>query len=178
MSVLRDGDSLPFKERPQFSRFSLIVSKSCQEQGPFRSSCLPPPKESCGKSGCQVIPGLLQPSFSSSQAQQKKAANFGFKHSQSLFRDQTFKMETPETIRLSLQQGEWVTSLDFKDAWLLRAQCRETCLQHTWILLDLCQKLCWVVNLNKCELTHQKVFNFVGYRYDLNASRVLPTQDQ
>ena len=26
-------------------------------------------------------------------------------------------METPETIRLSLQQGEWVTSIDFKDAY-------------------------------------------------------------
>ena len=26
-------------------------------------------------------------------------------------------METPETIRLSLQQGEWVTSLDFSDAY-------------------------------------------------------------
>ena len=29
----------------------------------------------------------------------------------------TFKMETPESIRLSLQQGEWVTSLDFSDAY-------------------------------------------------------------
>ena len=28
-----------------------------------------------------------------------------------------FKMETPETIRTSLQQGEWVTSIDFKDAY-------------------------------------------------------------
>ena len=26
-------------------------------------------------------------------------------------------METPETIRISLQQGEWVTSIDFKDAY-------------------------------------------------------------
>ena len=26
-------------------------------------------------------------------------------------------METPETIRISLQQGEWVTSLDFNDAY-------------------------------------------------------------
>ena len=26
-------------------------------------------------------------------------------------------METPETIRMSLQQGEWVTSMDFKDAY-------------------------------------------------------------
>ena len=29
----------------------------------------------------------------------------------------TFKMETPETIRLSLQKGEWVTCLDFSDAY-------------------------------------------------------------
>ena len=28
-----------------------------------------------------------------------------------------FKIETPETIRTSLQQGEWVTSVDFKDAY-------------------------------------------------------------
>ena len=28
-----------------------------------------------------------------------------------------FKMETPETIRTSLQQGEWITSIDFKDAY-------------------------------------------------------------
>ena len=29
----------------------------------------------------------------------------------------SFKMETPETIRTSLQVGEWVTSIDFKDAY-------------------------------------------------------------
>ena len=29
----------------------------------------------------------------------------------------SFKMETPKTIRLSLQQGEWVTSLDFSDSY-------------------------------------------------------------
>ena len=28
-----------------------------------------------------------------------------------------FKMETPETIRTSLQQGEWITSIDSKDAY-------------------------------------------------------------
>ena len=30
---------------------------------------------------------------------------------------ESFKMETPETIRTSLQTGEWVTSIDFKDAY-------------------------------------------------------------
>ena len=30
---------------------------------------------------------------------------------------ESFKMETPETIRTSLQVGEWVTSIDFNDAY-------------------------------------------------------------
>ena len=30
---------------------------------------------------------------------------------------ESFKMETPETIRTSLQTGEWVTYIDFKDAY-------------------------------------------------------------
>ena len=30
---------------------------------------------------------------------------------------ESFKMETPETIRTSLKAGEWVTSIDFKDAY-------------------------------------------------------------
>ena len=30
---------------------------------------------------------------------------------------ESFKMETPETIRTSLQVGEWVTYIDFKDAY-------------------------------------------------------------
>ena len=152
----------------------------------------------------------------------------------------TFKMETPEMIRFSLQKGEWVTSLDFSDAyfhipiaqrsrkflrfhlnkvsfqftslpfglatapleftkvvkevkliaqargirihqylddWLLRAPSQATCLQHTRILLDLCQELGWLVNMQKLELVPQQVFNFVGYRFDLLTGRVLPTQD-
>ena len=148
-------------------------------------------------------------------------------------------METPETIRLALQTGEWVTSLDFSDAyfhipiaqrsrrylrfhlnktiyqftslpfglamaplkftkvikvklmaqtkgirihqylddWLLRASSQETCLQHTWILLAICQDLGWVMNMEKSELSPQRDFNFVGYRFDLVTGLVLPTQD-
>ena len=32
-------------------------------------------------------------------------------------KSEKFKMETPETIRTSLQQGDWVTSIDFRDAY-------------------------------------------------------------
>ena len=38
-------------------------------------------------------------------------------HTHTKKRAEKFKMETPETIRTSLQQGEWVTSIVFKDAY-------------------------------------------------------------
>ena len=37
----------------------------------------------------------------------------------------TFKMETPETIRLSLKTGEWVTSLDFSDTYFHSPQIKK-----------------------------------------------------
>ena len=46
------------------------------------------------------FPGILQPVVSCSQT-----------------RKETFEMETAENIRDSLQQGEWVTSLDLTDAY-------------------------------------------------------------
>ena len=150
---------------------------------------------------------------------------------------QKFKMETPETIRTSLQQGEWVTSIDFKDAyfhtpiqeqsriylrfhiqgrtyqfkalpfglstapmeftviakevkimatqkgmrihqylddWLVRARSHQVCLQHTRVLVQMCQQLGWVVNLEKSELEPKQIFNFVGYQFDLRVGRAGP----
>ena len=150
-------------------------------------------------------------------------------------------METPETIRTSLQQGEWVTSIDFKDAyfhrpiqessrkylrfhvegqtyqfkalpfglstapmeftvvakevklmaihkgirihqylddWLVRATSHRVCLQHTQDLVQVCQELGWLVNVEKSELEPKQVFDFVGYQFDLKAGRVRPTPDQ
>ena len=152
-----------------------------------------------------------------------------------------FKMETRETIRTSLQQGEWVTSIDFKDAyfhipiqeqsrkylrfhvqgqtyqfkalpfglstapleftviakelklmaihrgirihqylddWLVRATSHQACLQHTQSLVKICQKLGWLVNLDKSELVPKQIFDFVGYQFDLRAGRVRPTPDR
>ena len=150
-------------------------------------------------------------------------------------------METPETIRTSLQMGEWVTSIDFKDAyfhipiqeqsrkylrfhvqgqtyqfkalpfglatapleftvvakevklmalhkgirihqylddWLVRATSHQTCLEHTKILVQICQDLGWLVNLEKSELEPKQVFDFVGYQFDLQSGRVRPTPER
>ena len=150
-------------------------------------------------------------------------------------------METPETIRTSLQQGEWVTSIDFKDDcfhipiheqsrkylrfhvqgqtyqfkalpfglstapleftvvakevklmamqkgirihqylddWLVRATSHRVCLQHTQDLVEICQKLGLLVNLDKSELEPKQMFDFVGYQFDLRSGRVRPTPDR
>ena len=44
-------------------------------------------------------------------------ANLGPQCSKPIFDIKTFKMETPETIQISFLQGEWVTSLDFSEAY-------------------------------------------------------------
>ena len=155
-------------------------------------------------------------------------------------KSEKFKMETPETIRTSLQKGEWVTSIDFKDAyfhipiqersrkylrfyiqgrtyqfkalpfglstapmeftvvakevklmaihkgirihqylddWLVRAKSPQACLQLTQLLVEICKRLGWLVNVEKSELEPKQIFNFVGYQFDLESGRVRPTPD-
>ena len=77
-----------------------------------------------------------------------------------------------------MAQARGIRIHQYLDDWVLRAQCRETCLQRTQILLALCQQLGWVVNMKKSELEPQQVFNFVGYRFDLVSVRVLLTQNR
>ena len=45
-------------------------------------------------------------------------------------------------------------------------------------LVRICQKLGWLVNVEKSELEPKQVFNFVGYQFDLSAGRVRPTPDR
>ena len=66
----------------------------------------------------------------------------------------------------------------YLDDWLVRATSHQACLQHTQKLVEICQKLGWLVNLDKSELVPKQVFNFVGYQFDLQAGRVRPTPDR
>ena len=66
----------------------------------------------------------------------------------------------------------------YLDDWLVRARSHLVCLQHTQDLVKMCQKLGWLVNLEKSELEPKQVFNFVGYQFDLKSGRVRPTPDQ
>ena len=65
----------------------------------------------------------------------------------------------------------------YLDDWLIRAPTRESCHQGTQSLLDLCQELGWIVNLQKSEFEPKQVFEFVGYQYHLVHGLVKPTQN-
>ena len=244
VSILREGYQLPFKERPPLARFPVIVSGSLN---PSRNKNLSEALHSLGqkqtieKVSVQSSLGFYNRLFLVPKPNGKWRPILDLSQLNLYLAPATFKMETPETIRLSLQQGEWVSSLDFSDAyfhipinhrsrkylgfhlkgqtfqftalpfglstapleftkvvkevklvaqsrgirihqylddWLLKAPCREICLRHTQILLDLCRSLGWVVNMDKSELVPQQTFDFVGYHFDLSQGLVKPTQDR
>ena len=54
----------------------------------------------------------------------------------------------------------------YLDDWLVTVRSHQVCLQHTQDLVERCQKLGWLVNLEKSELEPKQVFNFVGYQFD------------
>ena len=61
-------------------------------------------EQKCSRTGSKPkLNGVLQPAI--------------FGTSNTFLNTELFKMEIPETIRNSLQVGEWVTSIDFKDAY-------------------------------------------------------------
>ena len=66
----------------------------------------------------------------------------------------------------------------YLDDWLVRARSYQVCLQHTQELVQICQRLGWIINLEKSELEPKQIFNFVGYQFDLKAGRVQPTPDR
>ena len=120
VSILREGYTLPFKIRPPLTRSPVIKSGYAH---PGKSKAL-----------CQAVTDLINKLvvekvvirsslafynrlFLVPKSNQRWRPILDLSHLNLFLKPGTFKMETPETIRLSLQKGEWVTSLDFSDAY-------------------------------------------------------------
>ena len=120
VSILREGYTLPFKIRPPLTRSPVIKSGYAH---PGKSKAL-----------CQAVTDLINKLvvekvvirsslafynrlFLVPKSNQRWSPILDLSHLNLFLKPGTFKMETPETIRLSLQKGEWVTSLDFSDAY-------------------------------------------------------------
>ena len=120
VSILKEGYSLPFRLRPPLTRVPIIQSSYAN---PVKSRFL---KEALiSLQGKLVVePVLVRSSlafynrlFLVPKPENKWRPILDLIRLNKFLKTGTFKMETPETIRTSLQKGEWVTSLDFSDAY-------------------------------------------------------------
>ena len=120
VSVLRAGYTLPFKQRPLLTRFPLVQSGYAN---PVKNRFL---KEALlSLMNMLVVEKVVVRSslafynrlFLVPKPNRKWRPILDLSQLNLYLSTNTFEMETPETIRLSLQTGEWVTSLDFSDAY-------------------------------------------------------------
>ena len=244
VQILREGYTLPFRTRPNLTRSPTVIS--CYVNPHRNSYLLEALHQLMDKNAVELVHnqrslGFFNRLFLVPKPNKKWRPILDLSKLNIFLKTETFKMETPETIRTSLQQGEWVTSIDFKDAyfhipiqeqsrkylrfhvqgqtyqfkalpfglstapleftvvakevklmatregirlhqylddWLVRASSHRDCLQHTQVLVKMCQKLGWLVNLEKSELEPKQVFDFVGYQFDLLSGRVRPTPER
>ena len=85
-------------------------------------------EQKCSRSGQKSrISGVLQPTIFGPKTNRWRPI-LDLSNLNKFLKAEKFKMDTPETIRTSLKAGEWVTSIDFKDAYFhipIQSQCRK-----------------------------------------------------
>ena len=75
---------------------------------------------------------------------------------------------------IALSQG--VRIHQYLDDWLVRAKDPDSCARDVQKLVNLVEKLGWIVNLKKSELSPTQDLEFLGYRFNLREGLVYPNQ--
>ena len=118
--VLKQGYCLPFKQNPPLARFSTI--KSCYATPVKQKALLEVVQQMVQKRA--VVPvqnknslGFYSRLFLVPKPENKWRPVIDLSVVNTFLHVPTFKMETAEVIRASLQAGEWVASIDLTDAY-------------------------------------------------------------
>ena len=120
VQILREGYTLPFRIRPNLTRSPIVISRYAN---PHRNSyLLEALHQLIDKNAIELVHnqtslGFFNRLFLVPKPNNKWRPILDLSKLNLFLKVEKFKMETPETIRTSLQQGEWVTSVDFKDAY-------------------------------------------------------------
>ena len=120
VQILQEGYTLPFRIRPKLTRIPTVISSYAN---PLRNSYLLEAlhqlidKNVVEQVSNQTSLGFYNRLFLVPKPNNKWRPILDLSHLNQFLKVEKFKMETPETIRTSLLQGEWVTSVDFKDAY-------------------------------------------------------------
>ena len=119
-SNLERGLHLPFRIRPKLTRSPTVIS--CYVNPHRNSYLLEALHQLMNKKAIELVHnqtslGFFNRLFLVPKPNNKWRPILDLSKLNLFLKVEKFKMETPETIRTSLQQGEWVTSVDFKDAY-------------------------------------------------------------
>ena len=111
---------LPFQTRPNLTRSPTIVS--CYVNPHRDLYLLEALHQLTNKNAVELVTnqeslGFYNQLFLVSKPNNKLRPILDLSNLNKFLKVEKFKMERPETIRTSLQTGEWVTSIDFKDAY-------------------------------------------------------------
>ena len=117
---LREGYTLPFRIRPKLTSFPTVIS--CYANPHRNNYLLEALHQLMDKNAIELVQnptslGFFNRLFLVPKPNNKWRPILDLSKLNLFLKVEKFKMETPETIRTSLQQGEWVTSVDFKDAY-------------------------------------------------------------
>ena len=120
-STLREGYTLPFRFRPNLTRSPTVISNY---HNPARqANLLEVLYQLMNKNAVESVEnqnslGFYNRLFLVPKPNNRWRPILDLSTLNTFLNTELFKMETPETIRTSLQAGEWVTSIDFKDAYV------------------------------------------------------------
>ena len=120
VTILREGYTLPFRFRPHLTRSPTVISNY---HNPTRQSFLIEALyQLINKNAVEPVDnpnslGFYNRLFLVPKPNNRWRPILDLSTLNTFLNTGSFKMETPETIRTSLQVGEWVTSIDFKDAY-------------------------------------------------------------
>ena len=120
VQILKEGYTLPFRIWPNLARFPTVIS--CYGNPHRNLKLLEALHQLMDKNAIdlvhkQVSLGFFNRLFLVPKPDNRWRPILDLSNLNLFLKTEKFKMETPETIRTSLQKGEWVTSIDFKDAY-------------------------------------------------------------
>ena len=120
VQILKEGYTLPFRIRPNLSRIPTVIS--CYGNPHRNLKLLEALHQLMDKTAIELVHkqvslGFFNRLFLVPKPNNKWRPILDLSNLNPFLKTEKFKMETPETIRTSLQKGEWVTSIVFKDAY-------------------------------------------------------------
>ena len=120
VQILKQGYTLPFRIRPNLSRTPTVIS--CYGNPHRNLKLLEALHQLMAKDAIELVHKIVSLGFFNRLFLVPKPNNkwrpiLDLSKLNLFLKTEKFKMETPETIRTSLKKGEWVTSIDFKDAY-------------------------------------------------------------